>query len=67
MKYRYETHMHTAEGSRCARATAEEQVRFYIDRGFVGVGVPAHFLGGEHHRPAPARLAQKDRNVLPQL
>ena len=46
MKYRYETHMHTAEGSRCARATAEEQVRFYIDRGFDGVCVTDHFLGG---------------------
>ncbi len=46
MKYRYETHMHTAEGSRCARATAEEQVRFYKDQGFDGICVTDHFLGG---------------------
>lgn len=46
MSYRYETHMHTAECSRCARATAEEQVRFYLDQGFDGVCVTDHFLGG---------------------
>ena len=46
MKYRYETHMHTAEGSRCARAAAEEQVRFYKDRGYDGICITDHFLGG---------------------
>ncbi|MBR4702953.1 MAG: PHP domain-containing protein [Oscillospiraceae bacterium] len=46
MSYRYETHMHTAEGSRCARATAEEQVRYYKDMGFDGICVTDHFLGG---------------------
>ena len=46
MSYRYETHMHTAEASRCARATAEEQVRFYKEMGFDGVCITDHFLGG---------------------
>ena len=46
MSYRYETHLHTAEASRCARATAEEQVRYYKDAGFDGVCVTDHFLGG---------------------
>ncbi len=46
MSCRYETHMHTAEASRCARASAEEQVRFYKDMGFDGICVTDHFLGG---------------------
>ncbi|MBP5167049.1 MAG: PHP domain-containing protein [Oscillospiraceae bacterium] len=46
MKYLYETHMHTAQVSRCASAPAEEQVRFYKERGFDGIVVTDHFLGG---------------------
>ena len=52
MSYRYETHMHTAECSRCARATAEEQVRFYKDMGYDGICVTDHFLGGNTTVPA---------------
>ena len=57
MSYRYETHMHTAEASRCARATAEEQVRYYKDMGFDGVCVTDHFLGG--NTTVPPELAWK--------
>ncbi len=57
MSYRYETHMHTAEGSRCARATAEEQVRFYKDMGFDGICVTDHFLGG--NTTVPPELSWK--------
>ena len=46
MSWRYETHLHTAECSRCARATAEEQVRYYKNEGFDGICVTDHFLGG---------------------
>lgn len=46
MSYRYETHMHTAEGSRCARAPAADSVRYYRDMGFDGICVTDHFLTG---------------------
>ena len=42
----YETHCHTAESSACASATAEQQVRFYKERGFTGIIVTDHFLNG---------------------
>ncbi len=43
--YRYETHLHTTEGSRCARMSGEEQIDFYADRGYTGVFVTNHFWG----------------------
>jgi hypothetical protein len=46
MSFLYDTHVHTAETSRCARATAKEQVRFYKSKGFDGIVITDHFLGG---------------------
>lgn len=57
MSYRYETHCHSAESSRCARASAEEQVRFYLDQGFDGIFITDHFLGG--NTTAPAELSPR--------
>lgn len=59
MSCRYETHMHTAEGSRCARASAEEQVRFYADQGYAGVCITDHFLGGNTTVPSELNWQQK--------
>ena len=44
--YRYEMHMHTVEGSLCARSTIEEMVRAYHEIGFAGAVVTNHFLHG---------------------
>ncbi len=44
--YKYETHLHTAEVSACARARAEEQVSFYAELGYSGIIVTDHFLNG---------------------
>lgn len=44
--FRYETHLHTYPVSRCARATAEETVDFYKDRGYDGIFITNHFLDG---------------------
>ena len=44
-KYKYETHLHTAEGSKCAKVSGKEQIDFYADRGFTGVFVTNHFWG----------------------
>ena len=46
MSFLYDTHVHTAETSRCARASANEQVRFYKSKGFDGIVITDHFLGG---------------------
>ena len=43
--YRYETHLHTSDGSACARMSAEEQIKFYADRAYTGVFVTEHFWG----------------------
>lgn len=46
MGYRYETHMHTSEGSRCGRMTAAQMVRAYKKLGYTGVFVTDHFFNG---------------------
>lgn len=42
----YETHCHTAPVSRCAKASAENTVRFYKRMGYDGVFITNHFLDG---------------------
>lgn len=46
MSYKYETHMHTSEGSACGRSSAEEMVRSYKEQGYTGVFVTDHFFNG---------------------
>lgn len=46
MSYRYETHMHTSEGSRCGKSTAAEMIRSYKEQGYTGVFVTDHFFNG---------------------
>ncbi len=44
--YKYETHLHTSEGSACAENTAVEMVRTCKDRGYDGVFITNHFFNG---------------------
>lgn len=44
--YRYETHVHTCEGSACASASGAAQAMFYKSRGFTGMVVTDHFFNG---------------------
>ncbi len=44
--YLYETHMHTAEGSKCATAFAKDLVKAYKEAGYAGVMVTDHNWGG---------------------
>ena len=44
--YLYETHMHTAPISACARAGVRETLEFYKSRGYTGVFMSDHFLDG---------------------
>lgn len=44
--YKYETHVHTCEGSACASASGAAQAMFYKSRGFTGIVVTDHFFNG---------------------
>lgn len=45
-EYAIETHMHTAEASRCAEASGSEMARFYKKLGYSGMIVTDHFFNG---------------------
>ena len=46
MLYKYETHMHTSEGSLCSSSSAEEMAMKYKSEGYTGVFVTDHFFNG---------------------
>ena len=51
MLYRYETHCHCVQASRCARSTAQELVRAYHARGYAGLVLTDHFIFGNTSVP----------------
>ncbi|MEG6613985.1 PHP-associated domain-containing protein [Pseudoclostridium thermosuccinogenes] len=44
--YKYDTHVHTAETSPCARVNAAELVHLYKDAGYQGVVITDHYFDG---------------------
>ena len=46
MLYRYETHCHSSQCSKCAHSTAQELVRAYKAAGFAGLVLTDHFIHG---------------------
>ncbi len=46
MKFKYETHVHTKEGSRCGKDSAREIVRAYAKAGYAGLVITNHFIHG---------------------
>ena len=46
MGYLFETHLHTSEGSACARSSAVEMVRAHSAAGYAGIVVTDHFFNG---------------------
>lgn len=46
MSYKYETHLHTKEGSACGNSRAEEYIQAYRNIGYSGIFVTDHFFGG---------------------
>lgn len=46
MGFRYETHLHTCEGSACASASGAEMARAYKELGYTGIFVTDHFFNG---------------------
>ena len=59
MPYKYETHMHTAEVSKCASASAEEMVRAHKKRGYSGIFVTDHFFNGNTCVPRDLPWAER--------
>lgn len=59
MPYRYETHMHTRQGSACGVSSGAEQARFYRDLGYTGIFVTDHFTGG--NTAVPRDLPWRER------
>ncbi len=51
MGYRYETHLHTVQGSLCGKSTGAEHARFYKEKGYQGIVITDHFLGGNTAMP----------------
>ncbi len=50
--YRYETHLHTREGSACSSAPADEMARAHKAAGYDGIFVTNHFFNGNTSVPA---------------
>lgn len=50
--YRYETHLHTREGSACSSAPADEMARAHKAAGYDGIFVTNHFFNGNPSVPA---------------
>lgn len=46
MTYKYETHMHTCEASKCAGSTGAEMARAHKEAGYTGIFVTDHFFNG---------------------
>ncbi len=59
MGYRYETHLHTCQGSGCGRSTGAEHARFYKDAGYQGIFITDHFFGG--NTAVPRDLPWRER------
>jgi predicted metal-dependent phosphoesterase TrpH len=59
MLYKYETHMHTSEGSACSSSTAAEMAEKYKSEGYTGIFVTDHFFNG--NCSVPRDLPWKER------
>ena len=46
MTYKYDTHVHTSEGSKCAKAGGTEMARMYKEKGYDGIIITNHFYKG---------------------
>lgn len=51
--YRYETHLHTAPVSKCAKASVRENLESYKALGFAGVFITNHFIDGNMSMDRP--------------
>ena len=61
MEYRYETHCHSAQCSRCAQSSAQMMVRAYHAAGYAGLVLTDHFIHGYTAVPATLPWDQRMR------
>lgn len=59
MKYKYETHLHTSQGSACAVNTGREMVRAHKENGYAGIFTTDHFFNG--NTAVDLNLSWKDK------
>jgi len=59
MKYKYETHLHTSQASRCGASTGAEQAAFIKEQGYAGMFVTDHFFNG--NCAVPTDLSWEER------
>ncbi len=59
MWYRYETHMHSREGSACGKASAADMVRAYHAAGYAGAVLTDHFIFGNTAVPRDLPWAER--------
>ena len=68
MLYKYETHSHTAETSKCSRISGAELARFYKENGYAGLIISDHFFNGNtlvpRDLPWKERVEQFERGYL---
>jgi hypothetical protein len=46
MKYKYEMHIHTSQGSACGHNTGAEMADYFRELGYAGMVITDHFVGG---------------------
>ena len=59
MFYRYETHLHTSEASRCGESTGAEMARACKKAGYTGLVVTDHFVNANTTVPADLPWPQR--------
>jgi len=57
--YKYETHLHTCQGSACGVSSGADYVKAYKELGYSGIFVTDHFFGG--NTAVPYDIPWKDR------
>ena len=68
MLFKYETHSHTAETSKCSRISGAELARVYKEMGYTGLIISDHFLNGNttvpRDIPWEERVTEFERGYL---
>lgn len=57
--FKYETHLHTSEGSACGTSSGADYIKTFHDLGYSGIFVTDHFFGG--NTAAPRTGSWEDR------
>ncbi len=68
LQYKYETHSHTSQTSKCSRISGADLARFYHSLGYTGLFVTDHFFNGNtlvpHNLPWQERVEWLEKGYL---